>query len=160
MSQDHSQDRGPDVKFPPPVLFVGGLGAGVLLDRYLPGAIRLPAGIMLEFAGVVLGAAGLAMVYTGIITFRRARTAVYPNRPASQVVDHGIYAYTRNPMYVGLTGFYLGGALLLHSLAALLLLPLVVWLVQSLVIVREERHLQAAFPEAYTAYRTRVRRWL
>lgn len=160
MSQDQSQDRGPDVKFPPPVLFVGGLGAGVLLDRYLPEAFKLPAGITLEFAGVALGAAGLAMVYTGIITFRRARTAVYPNRAATQVVDYGIYAYTRNPMYVGLTGFYLGGALLLHSLAALLLLPLVLWMLQRLVIEREERHLQAAFPEAYPAYRARVRRWL
>jgi len=160
MSQDRSQDRGPDVKFPPPVLFVGGLGAGVLLDRLLPEAYRLPAAFTLEVAGMVLGAAGLAMVYTGIITFRRARTAVYPNRPASQVVDHGIYAHTRNPMYVGLTGFYLGGALLLHSLAALMLLPLVLWLLHSLVIAREERHLQAAFPQAYAAYCNRVRRWL
>jgi protein-S-isoprenylcysteine O-methyltransferase Ste14 len=159
-SQDRSKDRGPDVKFPPPLLFVAGLGAGVLLDRLLPSPSAIPASSLFEVAGIVLGVVGLAVVYTGILTFRRARTAVYPNRPAKLVVDHGVFAYSRNPMYVGMTIFYLGGVLLLHSLGALLLLPMVLLLLQALVIAREERHLRATFPAEYHAYCARVRRWL
>jgi protein-S-isoprenylcysteine O-methyltransferase Ste14 len=156
------RDRGPDVKFPPPLLFVAGLGGGVLLDRLLAALVPsiIPATLPVQVVGIAVGVIGLACVYTGIITFRRARTAVYPNRPASQVVTRGIYARTRNPMYLGFTLFYLGGVLVLASVGALALLPVVLLLLYRLVIAREERHLQRAFPEAYADYCARVRRWL
>ena len=155
-----AQDLGPAVKFPPPALFVGGLGVGVLLDRF--GGVRspIPDSTALQAIGVTLGLMGLALVYTGIITFRKFRTAIYPNRPAKLVVDHGIYAYTRNPMYVGMTVFYLGGVLVLHSLGAMALLPMVLLVLHSQVIVREERHLLERFPAEYADYCARVRRWL
>lgn len=149
--------RGPDVKFPPPVLFVGGLLLGVLLDRVVPS--MFPASAAMEVAGAVLVVAGLAVVFTGIITFRRARTAVYPNQAASRVVAHGIYAYTRNPMYLGMTVFYVGGVMLVASSGALLLLPLVHLALHRFVILREERHLRDAFPVEYAAYCAEVRRW-
>lgn len=157
-----ADDRGPDVKFPPPLLFVAGLGGGVLLDRVLTAIVPsfIPATAPAQVAGIIVGLLGLTGVYVGIITFRRARTAIYPNRPASQIVSHGIYAHTRNPMYVGFTLVYLGGVLLLASAGALMLLPLVLILLYRLVIVREERHLRAAFPRAHAEYCTRVRRWL
>jgi len=152
-------DRGPDVKFPPPLLFVGGLGLGVLLDRFGRVPFEITAPPLVTVLGLVLGVAGLAIVYTGIVTFRRARTAVYPNRPAKRVVQHGIYAYTRNPMYVGMTIFYIGGVLVTASLAALVLLPVVLRVLHVHVIAREERHLHAAFPEEYAAYCAKVGRW-
>ncbi len=154
------QDRGPDVRFPPPLLFVAGLGVGVVLDRYGRVPSVGPAYAATQIAGIALVVVGLAIVYAGIITFRRARTAVYPNRPATVIVQHGVYGWTRNPMYVGMTVFYVGAALLLHSLGALVLLPVVLRLLYVRVIVREERHLHAAFPDEYAAYCRRVRRWL
>jgi protein-S-isoprenylcysteine O-methyltransferase Ste14 len=154
------QDRGPDVRFPPPLLFVAGLGVGVVLDRYGRVPSVVPENAATQIAAFLLIIVGLAIVYVGIITFRRARTAVYPNRPATVIVQHGVYGWTRNPMYVGMTTFYVGGALLMHSLGALMLLPVVLRLLHVQVIVREERHLHAAFPEAYAAYCRRVRRWL
>jgi protein-S-isoprenylcysteine O-methyltransferase Ste14 len=154
------QDLGPAVKFPPPALFVGGLGVGVVLDRFGRVPSPIPDRVALQVVGVVLGVVGLALVYTGILTFRKFRTAIYPNRPAKLVVDHGIYAYTRNPMYVGMTVFYLGGVLVLHSLGALVLLPVVLFVLHSQVIAREERHLHERFPAEYADYCARVRRWL
>ncbi len=160
MRQGAQKDLGPAVKFPPPALFVAGLGAGVVIDRFLPPGWVLPDHHLLAVLGVVLGVTGLAVVYAGILTFRRHRTAVYPNRPAKMVVSGGLYAHTRNPMYVGMSAFYLGGVLLLHSLGALLLLP-VVWRVLIVHVVRrEEAHLQRAFPEEYARYCATVRRWL
>ncbi|WP_353266602.1 isoprenylcysteine carboxylmethyltransferase family protein [Gemmatimonas sp.] len=160
MTNDAQPDLGPAVKFPPPALFVAGLGAGVLIDRVIP-AGWVPSGHRLwELLGVALGVVGLAVVYTGIISFRRHRTAVYPNRPASTLVASGVYAHTRNPMYVGMTTFYVGGVLLLHSVGALLLLPVVLRLLFVHVVQREEAHLRAAFPEEYARYCATVRRWL
>jgi protein-S-isoprenylcysteine O-methyltransferase Ste14 len=155
-----AKDLGPAVKFPPPALFVGGLGVGVLLDRFGRVPSPIPDSGALQAIGVTLGLMGLALVYTGIITFRKCRTAIYPNRPAKLVVDHGVYAHTRNPMYVGMTVFYLGGVLVLHSLGALALLPIVLVVLHSQVIVREERHLHERFPAEYAEYCARVRRWL
>ena len=153
-------DRGPAVPFPPPLLFVGGLAIGVLLDLVLPLPAVIPDARWIAMIGFALVATGLACMITGILTFRSFRTAVYPNRPAKLVVDSGIYAYTRNPMYLGLTIAYVGGVFLTGMLWVLLLLPFVLTLLISQVIRREERHLSERFPEAYAAYCERVRRWL
>ncbi len=63
-------------------------------------------------------------------------------------------------MYVSLVVLYLGITLFVNSWWPVILLPAVVLIVDRAVIAREERYLAAAFPEAYTAYRARVRRWL
>lgn len=156
---DSGRDRGPDVKFPPPLAYVAAIGAGVLLDQVVP--LRwIPSNPALEAMGGGIAIVGLLLVYTGILTFRRARTAIYPNRPAKRVVDHGIYRFTRNPMYVGMSLFHVGLSLLIPSTWALLLLPPVLVLIVTQVIHREERHLRERFPEEYAAYCARVRRWI
>jgi protein-S-isoprenylcysteine O-methyltransferase Ste14 len=147
------------VRVPPPILFVAGLGLGALLDRLAP-VWRIPdlPAVAVVGLGLVLG--GLGLVYAGIMTFRRYRTAVYPNRPAKLVVDSGPFAYTRNPMYAGMTVLYGGMVLLLRSVWALALLPVVLTALVRFVIRREERHLAQKFPDAYAAYCARVPRWL
>ena len=104
--------------------------------------------------------AGVALMLTGIITFRRARTAVYPNRPAKRLVTHGVYAHTRNPMYVGMSMLYLGGVAATAMLWPLVVFPLVLVVLVTQVVRREERHLRERFPEEYGEYTSRVRRWM
>ncbi|WP_411281588.1 methyltransferase family protein [Gemmatimonas sp.] len=160
MSTDNSLiDLGPAVPFPPPLLFVGGIAIGVLLDLVLPLPAVIPDARWVVSAGLTLVLIGLGCMFAGILTFRKFRTAVYPNRPASTMVDSGLYAYTRNPMYTGLTTAYLGGVLLTGVLWVLLLLPVVLTLLVTQVIRREERHLRERFPEAYADYCARVGRW-
>jgi len=158
-ADDTPQDRGPAVPFPPPLLFVGGIVIGALLDLVLPLPAVIPDAPWVVIVGLALVVVGLGCMFAGILTFKKFRTAVYPNRPASLVVDTGIYAYTRNPMYGGLTIAYLGGVLLTGMLWVLLLLPVVLTLLVTQVIRREERHLRERFPEAYAAYCASVGRW-
>ncbi len=146
--------------FPPPLLFGGGLLLAVLLQRVAPLPPLLHAGIVSVTLGIASVVGGLALMSAGILTFRRFRTAVYPNRPAKLVVDAGIYAYTRNPMYLGLAILYAGVSLLMTSWWAVVLLPIVLLLVRTQVIRREERHLRERFPDAYADYCRRVRRWI
>ena len=160
MSTDKTPtDRGPAVPFPPPLLFVGGVTIGVLLDLVVPLPAIIPDAPWVVIAGFALVVFGFGCTVTGMLTFKKFRTSVYPNRPAALVVDTGIYAYTRNPMYTGLTIAYLGGVLLTGVLWVLLLLPLVLTLLVTQVIQREERHLAERFPDAYAAYCARVGRW-
>lgn len=153
------RDPGPDVKFPPPLLFTLPLGLAWGIDRLAP-TPRLPDLSWLAMLGALMAVGGFALVLWGIRTFNRFRTAVYPNRAAKLVVDTGPFAFTRNPMYVGMTLFYLGFVLLLRSYTALALLPLVLATLWRFVIRKEERHLMQKFPEAYAAYCARVPRWL
>lgn len=153
-------DRGPGVRFPPPLLFAAGFMAGLLLDSRWPLPAQWLRSAGMEQVGLLLVSIGFLIMLTGIITFWRARVAVIPNRPARALVTDGIYAWTRNPMYTGLTIAYLGGVLLTASAWAFLLLPLVVFLLVRMVIQREERHLLERFPAEYAEYRARTRRWL
>jgi protein-S-isoprenylcysteine O-methyltransferase Ste14 len=151
----------PGVRFPPPFLFLIGILAGWALDRY---AYALPlsrfSGSILEPLGWFLLALGVVIAGSGIVTFRRAKTAINPHHSASQLVTHGPYRFTRNPMYTGLTLEYLGGAALLDSAWPIIVLPIVLIVLIRTVISREEAYLDRAFGADYIAYTARVRRWL
>jgi protein-S-isoprenylcysteine O-methyltransferase Ste14 len=55
---------------------------------------------------------------------------------------------------------YAGIAIRRNALWAILLLPLVMYVMQREVIGREEQYLERTFGEEYPAYKARVRRWL
>ncbi len=157
------KSSGPGVRFPPPFLFAGGillawlLGSRVHELPLIPESVPL---IVIRVVGYLLVLGGLVITAWGMIIFARAQTAIIPHKPASSLVETGPYKFTRNPMYTGMTSAYLGIAVLLDSGWAFLLLPPVLFLLQRLVIRREERYLSAAFGETYDAYRARVKRWV
>lgn len=153
----------PGVRFPPPFLFLLGLGLAWLLEMRVV-RIRLVGSsastLLLETIGLALLLLGLLLIFWGLLTFARARTAILPMRPASVIVQTGPYRFSRNPMYVGMAVAYFGGALAMNSGWAIVLLPFVMYGLYRLVIIREEDYLALAFPEEYEAYRGRVRRWI
>jgi protein-S-isoprenylcysteine O-methyltransferase Ste14 len=153
----------PGVKFPPPFLYLLGLGVAWLLESrvkrvHLTG--NIPTAHALEILGVAVLAAGLVLIFWGLITFARVRTGIIPHKPATQIVEHGPYRFTRNPMYTGMATAYLGGTFIMNSAWALALLPFVMFALYHLVIKREEYYLSSAFPKEYGDYTKRVRRWV
>jgi protein-S-isoprenylcysteine O-methyltransferase Ste14 len=149
------------VRFPPPFLFVIGFLAGWVLDRYwhaLP-LSRFAGSALKPFSFAAL-ALGIVLAGWGVMTFRRAKTAIIPHQGASQLVTHGPYRFTRNPMYTGLTIAYLGGSALVNSAWPVILLPAVIFILLKTVISREEMYLRDAFGAEYTGYAASVRRWL
>jgi protein-S-isoprenylcysteine O-methyltransferase Ste14 len=152
-------DDSAKITFPPPLIYLGTLALGVLADRLLgfswPLAIELRIGAL-----AVLVLAGLALLVAAANHFVLAGTEVKPWKTSSAIVGQGVYRFTRNPMYLGMALIYLGLALGLASIAALALLPVALLLVQSQVIAREERYLEAKFGEEYRRYKASVRRWL
>lgn len=153
----------PGVKFPPPFVFLAAFLIAWLLETRVM-RIRIVGGgaspAAIQIAGAVLVVAGLALVAWGLLTFARARTAILPFRPATHIVDHGPYSFTRNPMYTGLAIAFFGGALILNYGWMLVMLPLAMITIYNYVIKREERYLTSAFPVEYGEYRRKVRRWL
>ena len=110
---------------------------------------------------VVLVSAGFITGSSGVATFRRARTTVNPTRPhASSLVTWGVYAISRNPMYLGGLTMLLGFAIFLSNPLAFLFLPLYVLYLNRFQIAPEERVLTSLFGETYVAYQAHARRWL
>ena len=154
----------PQVRFPPPLVFIGALILGVAVEATdllparvdglgLAAAIRIPLGIAITAAGF-----SLILITAGL--FRRAGTNPPPWMPTTTLVFAGPYRWSRNPMYLGMAIAHIGFAVTLNSLVALVLLPLVLVWLQTQVIAREERYLEAKFDGDYLAYKARVRRWL
>jgi protein-S-isoprenylcysteine O-methyltransferase Ste14 len=148
----------PGVIAPPPLIYLGGLGAGFALNAVVGGAslssrVARPVG-----AGLIVAGAGL--MGTFVRAFGRARTPVDPYSPSEAIVTDGPYRLTRNPGYLGMALTYAGIALVSNAPWALVPLPVTIAVIDRGVIVREERYLECKFGARYTDYKRRVRRWI
>lgn len=147
-------------KVPPPV--VGALVALIMwLSSVLPPGLPIPPGVK-GFLVAVIGLAGLTFDVLGLLAFRQRRTTVNPLDPgkASTLVTGGIYRVTRNPMYLGMALLLTAWALHLSSLWPLLGPVAFVLYITRFQILPEERALLRLFGQDYSAYVSRVRRWL
>lgn len=148
------------VRFPPPLIYLGALLLGLLAERFV--SLR-SFGIdwrLLATTGVLLFVAGVAMMLAAAGLFRRLGTNAPPTQPTTLIVTTGPYRWTRNPMYLAMALIYAGLAIGFDGPIALTLLPLVLIIIQTQVIAREERYLQAKFGDEYRRYKVEVRRWL
>jgi len=110
---------------------------------------------------VILVSAGFVTGLSGVVTFRHAKTTLNPLKPhASSLVTWGVYAISRNPMYLGGLIMLLGWAIFLSNVLAFLCLPLYVLYINRFQIAPEERVLTSLFGQTYVAYQARARRWL
>ncbi len=156
-----SRDRGRlDHRIPPPVVVLL-TGVAMWAASRLTSPIPLDDRVRCPVAGA-LALLGLLSAGLGVWEFAWAETTIDPVNvaSASTVVRDGIFRYTRNPMYLGMTTVLLGWGVLLAAPWALLGPALFALIVTRFQIVPEERALGAKFGRDYADYRMRVRRWL
>lgn len=153
--------RALELKIPPPIVMalmaLAMYGIAWAFPQWrLPLRISVRAGL----AGLWV-VAGVLIAVLGVLAFRRHRTTLNPLQPdnSSQIVTTGIFAHSRNPMYLGMVFCLTGWALwLAHPLAfpgVILFIACLRWLQ----IKPEERILLHKFGEPYAQYLRRVRRW-
>ena len=148
----------PGIRVPPPLIYLLPLLLGLLLNRrlhvpFLPRRVARVLGWPL-----VGGAMALAVWFAR--TLHGAETTLRTDKAVSSLVQDGPFRYSRNPGYLSLTMLYTGIAILRNALWAIVLVPLVLYVMQREVIEREERYLERTFGEEYLAYKRRVRRWV
>lgn len=149
-----------ELKIPPVVVGLVTAGLMWLVAQAMPEyGFDIP---QRRLAAQVVAAAGFVVAVWGVVAFRRAGTTVNPMKPesSSSLVVTGIYAFTRNPMYLGLLLVLVAWAIDLTHPAAFLVLPLFVLYMNHFQIQPEERALAARFGPAFTEYAARVRCWI
>jgi protein-S-isoprenylcysteine O-methyltransferase Ste14 len=153
-----NHEDSPKVITLPPLVFLGGIVAGFIVDTFLP----MP--FVSESYDVRIGVAliliALATMAWAVRAFNEAGTNVDVRQPAKKVVAQGPFQFTRNPMYVSMALFSIGAAIWLNSLWILLGLIIALIVTHYGVIVREEAYLEKKFGKEYSDYKAKVRRWI
>ena len=130
------------------------------LNRRFPLVIVIPA--PWNRLGWCIMVVAFIAPFAAISQFGQAGTTVNPHRPGetSALVTSGVYAWTRNPMYLGLTIVLIGWATRLGTLTPFVGPVMFVPLIERVQILPEEHALRARFGKEYEDYCTRVNRWL
>jgi protein-S-isoprenylcysteine O-methyltransferase Ste14 len=154
----NKKDRGPGVKFPPPVLPAGSILLGYLLGLKLPLGFSAPALLI----GIGKGLMVLSLSLAGYMVFQywRNKTSIEPFKPDSVFMQSGPFKYSRNPIYLSFCLFQIGTGLVMQNWLILLLVAATWYALVEFVIKREERYLEQVFGKPYQQYKLSVRRWL
>jgi protein-S-isoprenylcysteine O-methyltransferase Ste14 len=145
----------------PPLILLAVLVLSIALQWFVPLGVltRLDQTWRTACGGVIL-LIGLLLTQAGARTLLRRGTNVNPLRPTLALATDGIYAWTRNPMYVGGAPLMIGLAVV-FALDWLPLLMVPAFFVLHFGIVRrEERYLEQKFGDAYRRYLARVPRYV
>jgi len=151
---------GAKVRFPPPLVFLGAIIAGVIVQRMAtPLSLQVAAGIRVA-AGVLILVCGTSLVISARIWFTRTGQSPIPWRPTPELILRGPYRFTRNPMYVGVTLFVVGLGLTLNNIWISLFAAPALLVVHFIAVLPEERYLAEKFGESYRNFHAQVRRYI
>ncbi len=147
------------LKAPPPLWALALLAAGYYLGE-LPALAALPQWRAPVFGAVLIGVA-LTFIAAALAQFFVAGTQILPTSEKNDaLITNGVYAITRNPMYLGVATLSLGVALWFGR-PLMFVAPLCVFAITNFVLIPfEEAKMSRQFGDAFDAYAKRVRRWI
>jgi protein-S-isoprenylcysteine O-methyltransferase Ste14 len=112
-----------------------------------------------SWVGVLLCVGGLFLLFLSLVSFGKSfRVGIDQDHP-DQLVTTGIFAFSRNPIYVAFGFVLLGQFLVFPNWILLVYLLAAIWLVRRQV-SREEEYLRNHYGQEYSEYFDRVSRYL
>ena len=134
--------------------------AGIIPAQLLSitfGWSHLPADA--RFTGFCIGMVGDLIFLISVLCMKDSWRAGIPDRDRTELVTDGIYAFSRNPAFLGFDLQYVGVLLMFCNLLTASFTVFAVSMLH-LQILQEERYLTATFGAEYLDYRHRVFRYL
>ena len=118
---------------------------------------HLPANA--RFTGFCVGMLGDLIFLISVLRMKDSWRAGIPEEDRTELVTDGIYAFSRNPAFLGFDLQYIGVLLMFCNLLTAAFTVFAVSMLH-LQILQEERYLTAAFGPEYLQYRRHVLRYL
>ena len=150
--------NGPDVKGHPLKIAVI-----LLVASYIVGEFFFPKyslAYIINLIGVLGLIISVSIFIAGFNLFQSYGEDPFPNTITKRIIKTGIFAYTRNPIYLAFVGFTLSMFLIFENVMYFLsAIGLAIWL-HHWVIKIEEEYLLNRFPDEFEGYKSAVNRWL
>lgn len=151
-----------NLHIPPPILF---FLCGIYVFAVRNVEPILPFGETSRFVvALILMLIGIGFYHLGVSLFMKFKNELNPMMPKfisddDVLITSGIYKYTRNPIYIGMTFALLSWCVINLSCFGFLVVPVFIKYIDTFQIKPEEDLLRAKFSQEYDDYCHRVRRW-
>lgn len=150
----------PGVYFPPPLLYLAVFLVTIVIQRFIPLDNSFFGSTTAMVGSFLFVAAGFAFMLPAVLKFLQTKNTLIPVKPATSLQATGVYAVSRNPMYLGLLLIYIGVTFWIGNWWTFIFVPFLIVLINKLIIEKEERYLERAFGAPFTKYKKKVRRWI
>ena len=117
----------------------------------------MPSGA--RFTGFLIGMLGDIIFLISVVCMKDSWRAGIPDKDKTELVTNGIYKFSRNPAFLGFDFMY-AGVLLMYFNPLTAVFSLFAAVTLHLQILQEEKYLTTVFGSSYTAYKSRVFRYL
>jgi len=149
---------GPKVKANPLRIFVILLAISFVLGEIINAYLKLPT--LINIIGVFSLILFFLLFFISARMFFIHNEKLAPSTPSDKIIKTGIYAYTRNPIYVAFIGFQISMFLVFGNIFYVLSsIFLSIW-IHFFVIIPEENYLIKKFGNEYERYKKNVGRWI
>ncbi|KAA2223153.1 methyltransferase family protein [Chryseobacterium sediminis] len=113
--------------------------------------------ITVQYIGFIVMILALIWVITAQIQMKNSWRIGIDNTTKTELVTHGLFRYSRNPIFLGMTISLVGFFLVIPTVIALMFL-LIGSILMQIQIRLEEEYLMKEHGQIYTAYKKRVKR--
>ncbi len=139
------------------------VAVALLVASYVIGEFIIPK-YPLIYAIKLIGILGLILstfiFISGFNLFKSYNENPVPTSTTNRIIKTGIFAYTRNPIYLAIVMFFMSMFLVFENVMYFLSsVGLAIWL-HNYVIKSEENFLQNKFSDEYDQYMKAVKRWI
>lgn len=155
-----TQKDNPRIYIPVPVFYIAFFYFSLLAQNVFPLAHDLLQTSAAQPVAWIFIGVGVAHIGAAWAQFIKTDNSVTTIKPAASLQVGGVYAFSRNPMYIGFFFLYSGAAILWGNWWTFILMPFLVLVIDLYVVRREEKYLRRTFGKAYKEYKRNVRRWL
>ncbi len=151
-------NNGPNITGNPLRIAVGLLAASYVIGEFI--ISKYPLIYAFNLMGILGLILSIFIFISGFNMFKSYDENPLPSSTTDRIIKTGIFAYTRNPIYLAIVMFFLSMFLVFENVMYFLsAVGLAVWL-HNYIIKSEENFLLNKFPDEYDRYMKAVKRWI
>ena len=156
--KNNSIDRPNTIPWPP-IIVVCTIAIWIILNGlYDLGSPFGVVGELLFGLGAMTILIAILMDIAAMRTMRTAKTTILPTKGSDHLVTKGVFAFSRNPIYLAYAMLIFGLGLVFSNYWLCLLMPIAAFATQKMAIEREEKHLETRFGGSFRSYKKKVNR--